>query len=370
MNPNKRGPVELQMLEMARQAKARGWRFVVAFSAAAPDWYASAMREAGAVLSPIASPATAGRDDVSRLLARERPDIVHLHFVPARRVRWIRGAEGAGAVLRTEHTWLARSRLPRRLARWAGMRWIEQHIAVSQAIARQLRREYFIDVSAIQVIFNGVDVERFRPRPEKYELRRRLLALGEDVVVVALAANLIPRKRVDLFISAIPDVLARAPATQFVIAGDGPERSRLEVLIEALGVERSARILSGDNDISRLYAASDIAALTSWGEGLPGAGLEALASGLPLVAADVDGLNEVPEDGVSGIIVRDQTAGGLADAIAALALDAGRRQELGRAARARALELFDLRVTASATLDLYPRLLARPGARVTGATVA
>ena len=115
-------------------------------------------------------------------------------------------------------------------------------------------------------------------------------------------------------------------------------------------------LLVGDNDVAAIYAASDIGVLPSIREGLGGSAIEAMACGLPLVATPVGGLREIPEPGVSGVLVHDQTAAGLAAELLPLILDRGRREEMGAAALRRAQEMFDVKVAAAKTVAFYDGL--------------
>ena len=109
--------------------------------------------------------------------------------------------------------------------------------------------------------------------------------------------------------------------------------------------------------VALIYAASDIALLPSISEGLPGGGIEAIATGLPLVATPNGGTPEVYEDGVSGVSVNDQTSHGVAAALLALVEDPERLREMGRRARERAEGVFAIERPAAETLAVYRELI-------------
>jgi glycosyltransferase involved in cell wall biosynthesis len=269
-------------------------------------------------------------------------------------------ARRGAKVVMTEHSPRpARSMAPLRAAvRHWRTRHVDRFIAVSDFIARQTMRDFGVRRSRIRVILNATDIERFRPRPgEKLRLRQELLGLGQEHVVMTIAAHMRPAKRQELAVRAMPEILAQMPHARLVLAGDGPERARLGRLIAAHGLDDVVQILSGPNDVAALYAASDIAVLPSISEGLPGGGIEAVASGLPLVATPNGGTPEVYEEGVSGISVRDQTSHGLAGALLPLIADPDLRSRMGEAARARAEQLFTIDRPARETLVVYDELL-------------
>jgi glycosyltransferase involved in cell wall biosynthesis len=356
MAPNKRGPVELQVLETARQAVERGMHFAAYFTSAIPSWFDAEMTAAGAQVATFdRSRWTA---EVTAVCDRERPNLAHFQFGPHAGMSEVsrRGVK----VVRSEHSPRPRRSLgPLRtpIRHWR-TRGVDLFIAVSEFIAAQTTRDFGVRRSRIRVVMNATDTSRFRPRPaDKQRLRDELLRLRSEHVVITVAANMRPAKRQELAILAMPELLRAAPDARLVLAGDGPDRQRLWAMVKAQGLEDAVTILHGDNDVAAIYAASDIALLPSISEGLPGGGVEALACGLPLVATPNGGTPEVYEDGVSGVSVHDQTSRGLANALLPLARDQALREAMGRAARARAEALFPISRAARETLAVYDELL-------------
>ncbi len=356
MTPAKAGPVELQTLATARQAAARGFDFAAYFSGPIPEGYRDQMEATGARVGNL----DAGRweAEADAICAREQPAIAHFHFGP--HAGFSQAARRGARVVVTEHS--PRPRRSAHLFRVAVRHWrtrrVDRFIAVSNFIAWQTIRDFGVRRSRIRVILNATDIDRFRPRPEeKLRLRRELLGLSEEHVVITIAAHMRPAKRQWMAVVAMPELLQEQPNARLVLAGDGPERERLRELVEAGGLTGSVQILSGPNDVAALYAASDVALLPSVSEGLPGGAIEALAAGLPVVATPNGGTPEVYEDGVSGISVRDQTSRGLTMALAPLIADPLLRKRMGRAARRRAEELFSIDRPARETLAVYDELL-------------
>lgn len=363
MHPNKRGPVELQLSQMARQARDRGWAMTLCFPVEPPDWYAAELAETGCRVRIVGHLDTeAGVHAVLRELPPDEDTVVHLHFVRPRLYVGPSRRMGAGALVRTEHTFLPRGSRVRALVRAHRYRGLDVTIACSQYIAAQTRREYLIRSERLRVVLNGVDLERFRPREnERAALRRKWLELPPEAYVMTVAAHFIPRKRIDVVIRALPAVLGSVPHAHLVLAGNGPELNAYRELVAELGLQSHVQILTGDNLVNEIYAASDVAVLTSWGEGLPGSGMEALATGLPLIASAAPGLDEVPEHEVSGLLVESEPPA-VAAAIVRLARDEALRRRMSAAARARAEACFDVKRAARETLDVYAELIPRaPG---------
>jgi len=359
MTPNKRGPVELRMIENARHAVERGLQFAAYFTGPIPPWFEAEMTEAGARLGVFDR--SRWTTEVLATCERERPDLAHFEFGPLEAMSEV--SRRGITVIRTEQS----PRSPRPLGRcrvpvrhWR-TRKVSLFIAVSEFIAAQTQRDFAVSRDRIRVVVNGTDVERFRPRPaERDRLRHELFGFTDEHVVITIAANLRAAKRQDLAILAMPELLARAPHARLVLAGDGPRRQRLTELVGSRGLDDVVKVVHGDNDVAAIYAASDIALLPSVGEGLPGSGVEALASGLPLVATPNGGTPEVYEDAVSGVSVHDQTSRGIAEALLPLTIDRRLREAMGRSARARAEALFSVTLVAEQTLAIYEELLGPP----------
>ena len=357
MNPNKRGPIELQLTEMARQSRERNWQMDVCFPTPAPEWYHSELTGHGCGIHSIADLNGAGVDEALGLVT---PDtIVHLHFGSPRRYGAPARKRGARAVVRTEHTYLAPSSQARRRVRALRYRGVDVTIACSRYIAEQCVREYRVRPDALRTVLNGVDVQRFRPAGnDKQRLRQQWLKLPPEAFVVVVACHLTARKRVEMMIAAMPAVIQAIPQAHLAIAGEGEERETLQRLVEQLGLQSSVQFLTGDNLVSEIYGAADVSALTSWGEGLPGGGMEAMACGVPLVATAAPGLTEVAEHNVSGFLV-DPNPKSVSDAIIRLGADAELRTQMGVEARRRAELCFDVRRTAAETFAVYSDWLRR-----------
>jgi glycosyltransferase involved in cell wall biosynthesis len=358
MAPNKKGPVELQVLETARQAGQVGMEFVAYFSQRIPEWFETDMAAVGARVGTFDS--SQWTPSVLSVCQRERPDLAHFHFGPhaAMNEASSRGIK----VIRTEHSPRPhRSLAPVRVAiRHWRTRKVDLFIAVSEFIAQQTMRDFGVGRGRIRVVLNATDTTWFRPRPaDRDHLRRELFGVTDDRVVVTVAANLRAAKRQQLAILAVPEIRQTAPNAQLVIAGDGPDRERLLTLVHDNGLDDAVTVLYGDNDVSAIYAASDIALLPSTGEGLPGGGIEALACGLPLVATPNGGTPEVYEDGVSGVSIHEQTSHGIAAALLALIQDRSARETMGRAARERAEAVFAISRPARETIAIYEELVGR-----------
>ena len=197
----------------------------------------------------------------------------------------------------------------------------------------------------------GVDVRRFTPldQDERRSARRRL-GLPEDAMVALGVSRLVPRKGFDVVIEAAARLAPRHPGLLVAIAaGRGRDRGRLQRLATRTGAPVRFLGRVDDADLPALYGCADLFAMVCRGnrwfgleqEGFGIVFLEAAAAGVAQVAGRSGGSHEAVEHGVTGLVVDDPTdVGQVAAAIEALITDPGRRAEMGRAGRARAVEHF------------------------------
>ena len=216
-----------------------------------------------------------------------------------------------------------------------------------------------------QVVPNGLDVERFRPRPGERAAIRAELGLSEDSVVVGMCARVDPMKDHATFVKAAAIFAETAPEARFLLIGAGTDEagSALERTIAASGVADRFVRLGPRRDVSRLYAALDVATLSSaFGEGFPNVLAEAMACGVPCITTDVGDSAAIVGD--TGLVVPPRDAAALAAAWGRLRREghAG-RAERGAAARARVADRYALATMVEAYRSLYSELAASDTAR-------
>ncbi len=205
-------------------------------------------------------------------------------------------------------------------------------IAVAETHGRYLAEHEGCPAARVRVIPNGVDVDRFRPRPSDPALRAGL-GLAPVAPTVAIVAALRPEKHHELFLEAAARIRQRLPAARFLIVGDGPRRKPLERLAVERGLGEAACFLGARSDVPELLAASDVVLLTSHMEANPVSILEAMAAGRPVVASRVGSVAETVIEGETGYLVPRGAADALAERTLALLDDASLRERFGQAAR-------------------------------------
>jgi glycosyltransferase involved in cell wall biosynthesis len=223
------------------------------------------------------------------------------------------------------------------------LRHIQKHssyvIANSQAVRDFLVEKDGFDSKLIRVIRNGVDLERFtNVRSDRQKLFPNLGAESQLIAVVA-NMNVETKGHTDL-IRAATEVSREFPYAKFLLVGDGAERHRLELMVSESGLSKTILFLGRRNDVPNLLACCDLFVLASWAEGLPNAVLEAMATGLPVVATRVGGTPEIIDDRVSGLLVSPRDSHALAAAISQLLGNEKFAKGLGRSAQERARAQF------------------------------
>ena len=203
--------------------------------------------------------------------------------------------------------------LPRRQIRWA-MANADAMISVSDGLRRAMTA-LGADPARITVLRNGVDLALFRPG-DRPALRASLGLGGPALLSVG---HLIERKGHHHAIGA----LAHLPGWRLLIAGDGPERGRLDALAAKLGVSDRVQMLGAipHAALPSIYGAADLLVLASSREGWANVLLESMACGTPVIASDIPGNDEVVQRRDAGLIVQQNTAQGFAAAVAQLWAD-------------------------------------------------
>jgi len=266
---------------------------------------------------PRARRLTAGTLRLARLIRRFRPDVVHITlpwptagFPELLTCALLRTPTVVVFQLVPDHPDLGRRVTLYRWARRRSQVWV----AVSEHGRRVLADALGAPVEALHRIYNGIASTAQAQRASAMAAKRSL-DLAVTSMVVLTVGRLEPQKgHADLLAAAFQ--LRRAhPDLRLLIAGEGPERQRLEELIRSHGLQDRVRLLGQVADVSELMRAADIFAFPSHFEGTPFAMLEAMAHGVPVIAARFGGANEVIEDGKSGLLVAIGDPDALADRI-------------------------------------------------------
>jgi glycosyltransferase involved in cell wall biosynthesis len=183
--------------------------------------------------------------------------------------------------------------------------------------------------------------------------KRIQLGIGVDIRVVGTAANLIERKAVNNLIEAVAALPSDLSNTVLVIAGDGPQRARLEMMSRDLEISERVFFVGQQSDMRPWYSLFDVFVLTSLEEAFGLVYAEALLAGTPVIGSDVGGVPEIIEEGVTGLLVPPQAPRCLTSAIEILLRHPAEGQRMASAGREKAIRLFSLERMVSDYETLY-----------------
>jgi glycosyltransferase involved in cell wall biosynthesis len=290
------------------------------------------------------------------LFRREKPDLVHAHMpISGFLARLAARVAGVPRVAYTCHGFLFNqdNSLPVKAVSYLmeviGGALTDVYLTVQGKEAADARR-LFIARHAVPV-WNGRNPALFHPDPAaRTRLRAELGTPPERTVIVAVS-----RLVRDKGYPELAEAMRAVPDAELWVVGERLESDRgddMAALLDQAGLGSRLRRLGYRRDVPAILAAADIFVLPSYFEAMPMSVIEAMLTGLPVVASDINGTREqvVPEE--TGLLVPPRQAAPLAQALARLAADAGLRARLGAAGRMRALDRFDESRVLARTLDL------------------
>ncbi len=303
---------------------------------------------------------------LARLVRSFRPHVVHTHTAKA----GFLGRQAAlavrprPAVVHTYHGHVLegyfgapKSRLYLEMER-ALARVSDCLIGVSQATVDDLVRLGVAPPSNFRVLPLGLDLGPLTLLPgELRALSRAELGVGDGEILLVFVGRVVPIKRLDLLLEALAQAREADPSLRLAVVGDGEERPQLERRAAELGIAADVHFLGYRRELRPVFAAADLAVLSSDNEGTPVSLIEAAAAGLPAVTTDVGGVREVVSQD-TGILTPRDDATALAAALVELAADPKRRERYGRVARQHAIDSYDAARLLSDVDTLYSELLA------------
>ena len=214
------------------------------------------------------------------------------------------------------------------------------------------------DSESVHYIANGVSTEPYDNLPTKAEARAKL-NLPQSSFVVGMVARVARGKGHRLLLEVFARLQSKIPSALLLIIGDGVELPAVKARIRNLGLKNSALAMGQRQDVPTILASLDVFCLPSLTEGMPMTVLEAMATGLPVVATKVGGIPELVEEGHTGLMVPPGASGQLEAALLALANNPARALEMGRNGRERLVKKFSLEFTLSAYEELYREAIGR-----------
>ena len=301
---------------------------------------------------------------VERVIRETRADLVHTHGKGAglygRLAAWLVGVPAVHTFhgIHYERYSRAGQYLYLALERWlAGLTHTVINVSRTQdneALTLGLARP-----GRSAVVVNGIDVDELAARPAS---DRSALALSAEEQVVGYVARFDPVKKHEVLVDALAIVAKRHPKVVLLLAGEGPEKAKIEQRAD----QRNVRVVFSPGVIAwktNAYSSCDLYVTSSSKEGLPLAPLEAMASELAVVATDVPGHQDVVDRDTTGLLVSPEAgAPALAAAIESLLDDPERSKRMGQAGRERVRREFTVQSMVEKTAEVYRAAAASRGA--------
>lgn len=304
-----------------------------------------------------------------RLFRQTRPAIVHTRNLAALEFAVPAAFAGVRARVHGEHGWDTSdpggTRRKYQLLRRAYSPFVNRYVALSGQIESYLTDRVGIARGRVERICNGVDTQRFRPAVQRASIAGSPFADPAAVVIGTVGRLQTVKDQVSL-VRAV--AIARkqgvdGSALRLLIAGDGPQRAEVESEIRAAGIADITWLAGERSDVPEVMRAIDVFVLPSRAEGISNTILEAMASGLPVVATDVGGNAELVVAGQTGALVPAENPDAMAQALLRYTSDAALRQKHGASGRQRVEQNFSIDNMVTRYTQLYESLLRPTGAR-------
>jgi glycosyltransferase involved in cell wall biosynthesis len=222
-------------------------------------------------------------------------------------------------------------------------------IAISQNIQTSISDYYKINKDEIPIIYNSVNIKQFYLAEEKSD---------SEKIALCTVGRMVPVKNHKLLIDSFYLAKKEFKSLSLTIVGDGETKFEIEKQVRNLNLEESIIFVGESNKVSNYLMKGDIYILSSLYEGLPVSLLEAMASGLPIIATDVGGVSDIVEDRVNGILVPSGDTKALSKAIITLAKDKELRKDMSRSSKEK-VKKYDLQNMIEEYQDIYSGLVKR-----------
>lgn len=229
-------------------------------------------------------------------------------------------------------------------------------ITVSKAAMEHYKKRTHLKDDSYQVIYNGIDINKFTADLAGRQKARRDLNIDDNELLFLFAGRIDHQKGVDILLDSFEAAGPELGNFKLVIAGQGPQESMLQARLKQSRLKNNIEFIGFQKDVASLMNAADVLVMPSRWEGFGLSAVEAMATGLPVVAARVEGLTEIIVDRETGLLVTPENPKAFAKAIKKLAADATLRKLMGEAGRKRAESEFAVEKMVAAHEELYQGL--------------
>lgn len=240
-------------------------------------------------------------------------------------------------------------------------RFVDRFMVVSDALEKMMIEKHGIEPQRVVKIYNGIEKDEYCIPDKEIACRRsrfrKEFGLRDDVPVVVAIGRLVWQKGFEYFIEAMPGVLKRFKEARFLIVGEGQMEDDLKEKSRRLMLEDRIIFTGFRKDIRDVLASLDVFVMPSLLEGLPVVLLEAMAMIKPIVATKIEGIIEVLENGVTGLLVSPKDPQILSEAIVDLLIHKDKARQMGLAARKVVEERFGVDIMVQKVEKVYEELL-------------
>lgn len=253
---------------------------------------------------------------ITRLLKREKFDLIHAHTRVAEVLAFLAGSWAKIPVVSTAHGFYTPN-----LGRKIFPCWGRRVIAISPMVAEALVRHHRIALSRVKVVQNALDIGELQSKLRAQDPRqvRKEYGVPESAIVVGSVSRLVRDKGHEFLIQALGLLRRDFPGMFLIIVGDGREKGRLQILAQEQQLSERVKFISGLTDITGLLSTMDIFVHpATFREGFGFSIAEAMIARKPVVATNIPAINSIIENRVNGILVEPKDAGALADAVSFL----------------------------------------------------
>ncbi|TDY16671.1 glycosyltransferase involved in cell wall biosynthesis [Paraburkholderia sp. BL6665CI2N2] len=279
------------------------------------------------------------------LLDRGHFDVLNTHSGHDSLIAGMAGRlAGTPLIVRTRHLALPITSL-------ATYNWIPHCVVAVSHYVRNYLISAGMQESRVETIYDGI----VKPEPLAHSTLRDELGLDPETVIAGIVAMLRGNKGHQDLIAAVKPLMSDRPHLHLVIAGEGGEFDKLRSIIGGLGLSHRIHLLGFRKDINNVLRGCDLFVLPTHQEALGQAFIEAMAMGLPVIGTHVDGVPELIDSGVNGLLVPPHDIEALRGALTRLIDDAPLRARFGLAGRIKTDSNFTVETMASETVDLYRR---------------
>ncbi len=239
---------------------------------------------------------------------------------------------------------------------WLSERYVERFIVVADTLKRVLVEWRGIPAERVVKIYNGIELDQYRPSAKQSNLRKQW-GVSSEAPLIGTIGRLVWQKGFEYLIEATPAIIKAYPQAKILFVGDGPLSDKLVALSEELKVKDHVIFTGFRSDVKEILSAIDLLAIPSLLEGFPMITLEAMAMARPIVATKIDGITEQITDGKDGILVPPRDPKSLAEAIIRVLSDKKSAEAMGLEARKKVEQEFSVERMVAETEKVYLSLM-------------